>query len=93
MPSNLSPTVLLSDRDKFKFRRGYAADLCWNKYIEEGEERWTAPVGDWDEINWQETFEKHVPTGTTFYEMPEYLIKLRQRQLGASIEVEEDRNN
>ena len=93
MPSNLSPLVLLSDKDKFKFQRGYAADLCWHKYVEDGEERWTAPVGDWDEINWQETFAKHVPAGTTFYEVPEYLAKLWQRELGAAIEVNEDRNN
>ena len=83
IPSNLSPLFLLGRRDSFKFRRGYAANLCWHKFSKDGEEFFTAPAGDWDEINWREVFSAHVP---------EYLVKLWQRELGENISVEELRD-
>lgn len=89
----MSPLVLLNDKDKFNFKRGYAADLCWHKFTCDGEELWSAPVGDWDEINWQEVFGKHVPADTVFDNVPEYLVKLWQRDLDSDIEIEEDRDN
>ena len=93
MPSNLSPLVLLNDKDRFNFKRGYAADLCWHKFTEDGKEFWTAPVGDWDEINWREVFNKHVPADTVFDNVPEYLVKLWQNNLGSEIKIEADRDN
>ena len=92
MPSNLSPLFLLGRRESFKFRRGYAADLCWHKFTNNGAEYWSAPVGDWDEINWREVFQKHVPAGTVFDNVPEYLVKLWQRDLTENISVEENRD-
>lgn len=92
MPSNLSPLFLLGRRDSFKFRRGYAADLCWHKFTNNGAEYWSAPVGDWDEINWREVFNKHVPAETVFDNVPEYLVKLWQRDLAENISVEENRD-
>lgn len=92
IPSNLSPLFLLGRRDTFKFRRGYAADLCWHKFTNNGAEYWTAPVGDWNEINWQKVFAKHVPADTVFDNVPEYLAKLWQRDLAENISVEENRD-
>lgn len=92
IPSNLSPLFLLGRRDSFKFRRGYAANLCWHKFSKDGEEFFTAPAGDWDEINWREVFSAHVPAGTRFADVPEYLVKLWQRELGENISVEEVRD-
>ena len=93
IPSNASPMNLLGSQAKYKVQRGYAADLCWHKYVEDGEERWTAPVGDWDEVNWQKVFAEHVPADTTFYFVPEYLLKLWREQLGSAINVEDDRDD
>ena len=93
IPAIFSTQVLMSYREQFKIQRGYAADLCWHKAIDNGAEFWISPAGDWDEINWQEVFAQHVPEDTTFICVPEYLAKLWQQQLGAAIEVNEDRDN
>ncbi len=93
IPAIFSTHVLISYREQFKIQRGYAADLCWHKAIDNGKELWTPPAGDWDEIDWQEVFAQHVPEDTTFICVPEYLVKLWQQQLGAAIEVDEDRDN
>ena len=93
MPSNLSPVALCHYNNRFGFKRGYAGNLCWHKFIDyDGVEKWTAPVGDWDEINWKKVFAENVPAGTIFDATPEYLIKIWQNQLGDSITVEEQRN-
>ena len=92
IPSNLSPLFLLGRRESFEFKRGYAANLCWHKFIRDGKEFWSAPVGDWDEINWQEVFGKHVPAGTVFDNVPEYLVNLWQHEFGEAIAVEENRD-
>lgn len=93
IPSILSPQALFSYKEQFQFQRGYAADLCWHKGIVDGAEYWIAPVGDWDEINWGKVFLENVPAGTVFIYVPEYLANLWQRQLGAAVELEEDRDN
>lgn len=92
IPSNLSPFFVVSSCDELKFRRGYAANLCWHKFILDGVKYWTPPAGDWDEINWRNVFSEHVPVGTKFHNVPEYLVNLWQRELGSSIEVEENRD-
>ena len=93
IPAIFSTHVLMSYREQFKIQRGYAADLCWHKAIDNDAEFWMPPAGDWDEINWQEVFAQHVPEDTTFIYVPEYLVKLWQQQLGAAIEIDEDRDN
>ena len=92
IPSNLSPAASLGGKDKFNIRRGFAAELFWHKFTIDGEEIWAPPVGDWDEINWREVFAEHVPAETTFLFVPEYLVKLWQRELGAAIAVEDSRD-
>lgn len=92
IPSNLSPIFLLGRRESFKFQRGYAANLCWHKFSKDGAEFLTAPVGDWDEINWREVFAEHVPAGSRFADVPEYPVKLWQRELGENILIEENRD-
>lgn len=92
IPSNLSPFFVVSSRDEFKFRRGYADNLCWHEFIWDGVKYWAPPAGDWDEINWHNVFAAHVPARTIFYSVPEYLVNLWQRELGLSIEVEENRD-
>ena len=91
--SNFSPVILLGTKDKFKIQRGYAAGLCWHKGIIFDEEFWGTPIGDWDEIDWKKVFKTHVPAGTVFYFVPEYLVKLWQRELGDSIEINSDRDD
>lgn len=92
IPSNLSPFFVVSLRDELKFRRGYAANLCWHKFFLDGVKYWSPPAGDWDEINWRNVFAAHVPAGTKFHNVPEYLVNLWQRELGSSIEVAEHRD-
>ena len=93
IPSLASPLYLLAAREHNKIRRGYAAELCWQKYVIGGREVWYVPLGDWDEINWQKVFAEHVPENTRFYFVPEYLVKLWQKQLGATIEVDGNRDD
>ena len=93
IPSVLAPQVIMSYREQFKFQRGYSADLCWHKCVDGDEEYWIPPAGDWDEINWQKVFSEHVPAGTTFIYVPEYLLNIWKQQLGTAIEVNEDRDN
>lgn len=93
IPWNLSPLILLNDAKRFDLKRGYAADLCWHKRIlDDGLEYWNPPAGDWDEIDWQKVFAAHVPAGTNFRNIPEYLARLWKQQLGDSIDVTEDRD-
>ena len=91
--SDMSPLTLLSYKDKFQVQRGYASNLCWHKFVMNGAEYWATPAGDWDEINWCAVFNEHVPPGTKFAFVPEYLVKLWQRELGAAVEVKDYRDN
>ena len=93
IPSDSSPINLLGNKHKYDVKRGYAENLCWHKFIYNDMEFWGVPAGDWDEINWQEVFAKHVPEDTVFYFVPEYLVNLWQKQLGAAIDIEDDRND
>ncbi|MBQ9479519.1 MAG: DUF2156 domain-containing protein [Selenomonadaceae bacterium] len=93
MPSQGSPTIALGYKEILKIRRGYAAELCWHKMLIDGEEYWSAPSGDWDTIDWRDVFKKHVPAGTVFNFIPEYLVNIWLRELGDAIEVEEYRDN
>ena len=93
IPSIFAPQVLFSCKASCKFQRGYAADLCWHKGVDNGKELWIPPAGDWDEINWQKVFAEHVPAETVFYFVPEYLVNLWKQQLGSAIEVDEDHDN
>lgn len=92
IPSNASPTLTLAAKEKYDVQRAYVDNLCWQKFSIGDTEFWGAPVGDWDEINWQKVFAEHVPAGTVFNLVPEYLLKLWQRELGGAIEIEEDRD-
>ncbi len=93
IPANASPMMVLAAKKKYIVRRAYVDNLCWQKFSIGDTEFWGAPAGDWDEINWQEVFAKHVPEETVFYFVPEYLVNLWQKQLGAAIEIEDDRND
>ena len=93
IPSDSSPINLLGNKHKYDVKRGYAENLCWHKFTYDDMEFWGAPVGDWDEIDWQEVFAKHVPEDTVFYFVPEYLVNLWQKQLGSAIEVDDSRDD
>ena len=92
IPSNASPLLLLANRDKSNVQRAYVDNLCWHKFSEGDMEIWGPPAGDWDEINWKKVFSAHVPAGTIFNFVPEYLLKIWQRDLGDAIEVDDDRD-
>lgn len=92
IPSNGSPTIVLGYKNILNVRRGYAANLCWHKNVIDGEECWQAPAGDWDETDWQSVFKEHVPPGTVFVFIPEYLVNIWRRELGDAIEVNETRD-
>ncbi len=92
IPANVSPMMVLAAKKKYVVRRAYVDNLCWQKFSVGDAEFWGAPVGDWDEINWQKVFAKNVPAGTVFDLVPEYLVKLWQRELGSAIEIKDDRD-
>ena len=92
IPSNASPLLLLAGREKSNIQRAYTENLCWQKFNADGMEIWGAPAGDWDEIDWKRVFKAHVPAGTVFNFVPEYLVKLWQRELGDAIEIDDDRD-
>ncbi len=92
IPSNASPMMVLAAKEKYDVRRAYVDNLCWQKFSIGDTEFWGAPAGDWNEIDWQKVFAAHVPAGTVFNLVPEYLLKIWQRELGAAIEIEEDRD-
>ena len=93
IPSNASPVIAFGYKKKLGLLRGYAENLCWHKFFIDDEEFWAAPVGDWDKIDWQDVFKKHVPPETTFFAVPEYLVEIWQRELGDNISVEDQRDN
>ena len=92
IPSNASPMMVLAAKKKYSVRRAYVDNLCWQKFSVGDVEFWAAPVGDWDEIDWKKIFKAHVPAGTVFNLVPEYLLKIWQREFGTAIEIEEDRD-
>ena len=92
IPSNASPLMVLADKAKYNVKRAYVDNLCWQKFSSSEGELWGVPAGDWDEIDWKKTFKAHVPAGTVFNFVPEYLLKIWQRELGEAIEVEDDRD-
>ena len=93
IPSNASPVIVFGYKKNLRLLRGYAENLCWHKFFIDDEEFWSAPVGDWDKIDWQDVFKKYVPSETTFFAVPEYLVKIWQRELGEKISVEDQRDN
>ena len=92
IPSNASPMMVLAAKEKHDVKRAYVDNLCWQKFSMGDIDIWAAPAGDWDEIDWKKVFAAHVPKGTIFNFVPEYLLKIWQREFGASIEIEEDRD-
>ncbi len=92
IPSNVSPTLTLAAKEKNNVQRAYVDNLCWQKFSFGDMEFWAVPLGDWDGIDWKKVFAAHVPKGTVFNFVPEYLIKIWQRELGEAIEVEENRD-
>lgn len=92
IPSNASPTLILAAKEKYNVQRAYVDNLCWQKFSTGDIEFWAAPLGDWDEIDWKKVFRAHVPAGTVFNFVPEYLLKIWQREIGEAIEIEEDRD-
>lgn len=92
IPSNASPLLLLAVREKNNIQRAYVDNLCWQKFSADGMEFWGPPAGDWDEIDWKKIFKAHVPAGTIFNFVPEYLLKIWQRELGDAIEIDDDRD-
>lgn len=92
IPSNASPTLILAAKEKNNVQRAYVDNLCWQKFSFGDMEFWGVPLGDWDEIDWKKVFAAHVPKGTVFNFVPEYLLKIWQRELGEAIEIEEDRD-
>ena len=92
IPSNASPLLLLASKEAHNVQRAYAENLCWHKFSEGDMEIWGPPAGDWDEIDWKKVFKAHVPAGTIFNFVPEYLLKIWQRELGDAIEVDDDRD-
>ena len=92
IPSNASPLTLLAGKDANNIQRAYAENLCWHKFTVDDMDILGAPLGDWDEIDWKKVFKAHVPAGTVFNFVPEYLLKIWQRELGDTIEVDEDRD-
>ena len=93
IPSNLSPVITLGYRKNLKILRGYGENLCWHRFFIDDEEFWPAPVGDWDNVDWQDVFKKHVPPETVFFAVPEYLVEIWRRELGEKISVEDQRDN
>lgn len=92
IPSNASPMLTLAAKEKNNVQRAYVDNLCWQKFSFGDMEFWGVPLGDWDEIDWKKVFAAHVPKGTVFNFVPEYLLKIWQRELGEAIEIEEDRD-
>lgn len=92
IPSNASPMLVLAAKEKYDVQRAYVDNLCWQKFSTGDIEFWGAPVGDWDEIDWKKVFAAHVPAGTVFNFVPEYLLNIWQREIGEAIEIEEDRD-
>ena len=99
IPSDLSPLkifalrVITEENDNMDVLRGYEADLCWHKVLFGDSEYWAAPMGDWDAVDWRDVFEKHVPEGTTFRLVPEYLANLWKKKLGGAVTITEDRDS
>ena len=92
IPSNASPMLILAAKKKNDVQRAYVDNLCWQKFSFSDMEFWGVPLGDWDEIDWKKTFAAHVPAGTVFNFVPEYLLKIWQREFGEAIEIEDDRD-
>ncbi len=93
IPSNGSPLIAFGYKKKLKLLRGYEAELCWHKFFIDDAEFWAAPVGDWDNIDWQAVFATHVPPETVFFAVPEYLVEIWKRELGEKVLVEDQRDN
>lgn len=92
IPADASPLNILSLKQKNNIQRGYTENLVWHKFNFEGEEFFGSPLGDWDAVDWQKTFSENVEPGTIFQFVPEYLLKIWQKNFGDSLEIEEDRD-
>lgn len=85
--------LLLSLKSRMQLQRGYADGFCWHRYSWDGVENWGPPIGDWDSADWQKLFQEHVPAGTCFFGVPEYLKNRWLQALGDDIQVEENRDS
>lgn len=65
--------------------------LCWVRQTRP-DERWWAPLGDWNAVDWTRALPRACRDGSrTFTRVPEELVRLWQAALPGLVEAEEDR--
>jgi hypothetical protein len=67
-------------------------DLVWIKQTKPREKYW-APIGPWEKIDWQAVLAESLPPGAPFTRIPEPLLKIWQKAKGDSLKMEEARGH
>jgi len=75
--------------------RGYelagAEDLFWPRVTRHGTTCW-APVGDWENADWERIMRDLFPGGMTFHRVPEALASIWRERLGDGVRLEDQRS-
>lgn len=77
---------------EYGLRWAWSDELVWIKQTIPEEFNW-APVGLWEDVEWNRSFDEHVNSGAVFTRIPEDLIRLWKESLKHKITIQEARGH
>ena len=90
--SDYSFSNIFSWAEEYGLEWSWVDDLVWVKQSRPDQLHW-APLGHWENTNWQLFFERYAPTGTVFTRVPEKLVELWNNTAADRLTVIEERRN
>lgn len=90
--SDYSFSNIFSWADEYGLEWAWTEDMVWVKQTRPDRLYW-APLGRWENTDWQQFFERYAPAGTVFTRVPEKLV-IRWKDAAADrLTVKEERRN
>lgn len=84
---------LWSWNDKYQSEVAFADNLCWLRFHQNGSYHYGTPLGDWNNIKWNNVLQRHFPKGFNFFGVPQTLAFILADVYNDEISLIGDRNN
>lgn len=78
---------------KYQTEIAFKDELCWLRFKQDNGYIYGPPLGNWQNINWQEVIISNLGKNIRFKSIPEFLMKKWQNSFGSQINIIEDRDN
>ena len=90
--SDYSYSNIFSWADEYGLQWAWMDDLVWVRQSRPDELFW-APLGHWENTDWQRFFERYTQPGTVFTRIPERLLELWNSAVADRLTIKEERRN